>query len=150
MAKGSGLSIDSDPIGFFLHKPIVLNSFQEDQYIHHKNKLSTIATSMDTTTTIRTSPPPTLQFPVNLNCTHVDDHHSDSPPPPSSPEKRTVIDEMDFFADDKNHVAKASSTADADDRKDLVGPRDIEFNVNVSDLTTHLNFSYFLFGFRQF
>ncbi|KAF3443592.1 hypothetical protein FNV43_RR13280 [Rhamnella rubrinervis] len=135
MAKGSGLSIDSDPIGFFLHKPIVLNSFQEDQYIHRKNKLSTstttsTATSMDTTTAIQRSPPPTLQFPVNLNCTHVDDHHSDSPPPPSPPEKRTVIDEMDFFADDKNHVAKASSADDADDRKDLIGPRDLEFNVN--------------------
>lgn len=131
MAKGSGLSIDSDPIGFFLHRPIVLNSFQDDNnnYIHHK-KIKKLLHSDSMDATIQRSPPhPTLQFPVNLNCTttHDDDH------------KRTVMDEMDFFADHKTHdrPSKANSSSDAAaeaaDTKDLnSGHREREFKVNVS------------------
>jgi hypothetical protein len=126
MAKGSGLSIDSaDPFGFFPHRPIVLNSFPEDSNNNnniisrniHKWKLST----MDAT--LNRSPPSssTIQFPLNLNCSH---HHEDSPP--LSDDKRMVIDEMDFFAE-KSHDNEAFST----DKKDLDCPTSLEFNVNV-------------------
>ncbi|XP_062152757.1 probable WRKY transcription factor 31 [Alnus glutinosa] len=125
MAKGSGLSIDSaDPFGFFPHRPIVLNSFPEDSNNNnniisrniHKWKLST----MDAT--LNRSPPSssTIQFPLNLNCSH---HHEDSPP--LSDDKRMVIDEMDFFAE-KSHDNEAFST----DKKDLDCPTSLEFNVN--------------------
>nr|XP_048322945.1 probable WRKY transcription factor 31 isoform X1 [Ziziphus jujuba var. spinosa] len=137
MAKGSGLSIDSDPIGFFLHRPIVLNSFQDDKnnYIHH-NKKKLLSNSMDNTIHQRSPPPPppptTLQFPVNLNRTGHDDddhhHHRHDSPPSSSDQKRTVIDEMDFFADHKNydHRSNANSSSAADNN----GHREIQLNVN--------------------
>ncbi|VVA17585.1 PREDICTED: probable WRKY mRNAion factor [Prunus dulcis] len=153
MAKGSGLSIDSDPFGFSLHNPIVLNSFQQDQYNHHqpcrtkKQQLhySSLNMDMDASTIHQRSPPPpplpppTLQFSVNLNCTHEDvdnhhhhhhHHHQHSPEPPSN-EKRKVIDERDFFADNKSHVGQdKSASADPADKMDLHGPTDMEFNVN--------------------
>lgn len=90
-------------------------------------------------------PPPTLQFSVNLNCTHEDvdnhhhhhHHHQHSPEPPSN-EKRKVIDERDFFADNKSHVDQdKSASADPADKMDLHGPTDMEFNVNVSDPFHH-------------
>ncbi|TKY48726.1 WRKY transcription factor 31 [Spatholobus suberectus] len=121
MARGGGLSIDSDPIGsFFPHKPVVLNSFPEDKNnknsSQHKWKLgpnmdatvsrkrspsSTPNTNTNTTTTITTS---TIPFQVNLT----------SPPP--SDDKRPHIDEMDFFPnktnnDDNNNLASASTSA---------------------------------------
>jgi hypothetical protein len=121
MAKGSGLSIDSaDPFGFFQHRPIVLNSFPEDNNRNtHKWKLS----AMDATTLNR-SPPTTIQFPLNLNCSH---HHQDSPPP--SDDKRMVIDEMDFFAE-KTHDNNDAVSTDAG-KNDFHGPTSLEFNVNV-------------------
>jgi hypothetical protein len=130
MAKGGGLSIDSDPIGYLsLHKPIVLNSFQqEDQYPNRTHKNQDLSTfSMD-----RSPPPQTLQFSVNLNCT--DDHHrQNSPPPSDDDDQRKVVDERDFFADDNNKADEAS--ADVADKMDFDdGPSGIEFNVNVSDL----------------
>ncbi|KAL6329924.1 hypothetical protein AAG906_039839 [Vitis piasezkii] len=90
MAKGSGLSFGSDPI-FFLHKPIVINSFPED---HSKRFAAMDATKNQSTTTI--------QFPVNLNCAH-----PDSPVPDD--EKPRIVDEMDFFAD-KNRDSKPPTT----------------------------------------
>ncbi|KAE8075665.1 hypothetical protein FH972_014359 [Carpinus fangiana] len=120
MAKGSGLSIDSaDPFGFFQHRPIVLNSFPEDNNRNiHKWKLS----AMDATTLNR-SPPPTIQFPLNLNCSH---HRQESPPP--SDDKRMVIDEMDFFAK-KTHDSNDAVSTDAG-KNDFHGPTSLEFNVN--------------------
>ncbi|KAB2613596.1 WRKY transcription factor 31 [Pyrus ussuriensis x Pyrus communis] len=145
MAKGSGLSIDSDPFSFSLHNPIVLNSFQEDQYNHHLPPLSTTKKQlhhhhsslmlMDNSTAIRrrspTPPPPTtIQFAVNLNRSNDDDvqHSPDSPPP--SNEQRKVIDERDFFADSKNHLEKSVGSDYPADKMDLHGPTDMEFNVN--------------------
>ncbi|KAM1324403.1 probable WRKY transcription factor 31 [Malus sylvestris] len=147
MAKGSGLSIDSDPFSFSLHHPIVLNSFQEDQYNHHLPPLSTTKKQlhhhhsslmlMDNSTAIhRRSPPPppptTIRFAVNLNRSHDDDvqHSPDSPPP--SNEQRKVIDERDFFADSKNHLdhEKSVGSDDPANKMDLHGPTDMEFNVN--------------------
>ncbi|KAM2653189.1 hypothetical protein EV2_024859 [Malus domestica] len=150
MAKGSGLSIDSDPFSFSLHNPIVLNSFQEDGYNHHhlpppsttkRQQLRHHHSSlmlMDNSTAIhRRSPPPpppptTIQFAVNLNCSHDDDvQHSPGSPPPSN-EQRKVIDERDFFADSKNRLDHEKSVVSTDpaDKMDLHGPTDMEFNVN--------------------
>ncbi|PRQ52747.1 putative transcription factor WRKY family [Rosa chinensis] len=130
MAKGGGLSIDSDPIGYLsLHKPIVLNSFQ-DQYPNsssttHKQHLSGL--SMDHHTHQARSPPPpqTLQFSVNLNCTDDNDDRENSPPQ-SDDNQRKVVDERDFFADNNNKAEEASTEKmDFDD-----GPSGMEFNVN--------------------
>ncbi|EXB37867.1 WRKY transcription factor 6 [Morus notabilis] len=113
MAKGSGLSIDSDPIGLFIHKPTVLNSFQQDQDYnnnHHniKKEYGQLHPNYPMDSTIQRSPPPTtIQFPVNLNCTT-------SPAPSDRDQKRKVIDEMDFFRDNRS-----SSMATSDDHKDL-------------------------------
>ncbi|KAL3509814.1 hypothetical protein ACH5RR_029215 [Cinchona calisaya] len=131
MAKGSGLSFDPDRIGLFLHKPTVINSFQQENnknfhhllyYHHHKLKQETRALME-----MESSPPTTIQFPVNLNCTHHDqDGHNNS----------SDHQEMDFFADKKldadQSKADANTINDADaDRKDLSGgPSELGFNVN--------------------
>ncbi|KAG2716963.1 hypothetical protein I3843_03G153200 [Carya illinoinensis] len=122
MAKGSGLSIDSDPIGFFLNQPIVLNSFPEDDNNHHyhNRNIKWKLGAMDAT--LNRSASPTIQFPLNLNCSH----RQDSPPP--SDAKRTVMDEMDFFAEKHGQDNEAAYT-DVD-RKDSDGPTALEFKVN--------------------
>ncbi|KAJ7948138.1 WRKY family transcription factor [Quillaja saponaria] len=131
MAKGGGLSIDSDPNGmFFPHKPIVLNSFPEENNHNNNNnhKLKLITPmDMDAPKVNNGSPPSTIQFQVSLNCAHDD---QDSPAP--SDEKRTVIDEMDFFADEYNRdddhkVGSASAEAD---KNDPSAPAILEFRVN--------------------
>ncbi|XP_062106083.1 probable WRKY transcription factor 31 [Humulus lupulus] len=138
MAKGSGLSIDSDPIGFFMHKPTVLNSFEEDFSNHHHNKkisnqnhLIRPASSMDASTIHHERSPPhqTLQFPVNLNCTH----HKDSPEPSEENNNRTVIDEMDFFAENRNRDIKPSPAHHhdiVDHHKSFNDLIDFQMNVN--------------------
>ncbi|KAF4394475.1 hypothetical protein G4B88_018625 [Cannabis sativa] len=143
MAKGSGLPIDSDPIGFFIHKPTVLNSFEED--FNNNNKISNNSiNSMDASSTIHhheRSPPhhhhhhQTLQFPVNLNYTH----HKDNNSPEPSDEKnnnnnRTVIiNEMDFFAENRNRDIKPSPSSYhdmIDHHKSFNEQIDIDMNVN--------------------
>ncbi|KAI4334131.1 hypothetical protein L6164_018860 [Bauhinia variegata] len=126
MARGGGLPIDSDPIGsFFLHKPIVLNSFPED------NKPQWKLSPMDATVSNkRSSPGSTIPFQVNLNCVR-DNRHS----PPLSDDKRAIINEMDFFADknnkdDKVVSASASGSADATDKHDSISTPMLEFKVN--------------------
>ncbi|XP_057458338.1 probable WRKY transcription factor 31 isoform X2 [Lotus japonicus] len=131
MARGGGLSIDSDPIGssFFHHKPIVLNSFPEDHKNNHNhnhnnnkklspnnmdNKVNNTANNNNSTATI--------PFQVNLS---------------SSDEKRPIIDEMDFFSDNKNNnnnkdhhdtlVGSASTSAPHDHS---TNPALLEFKVN--------------------
>ncbi|XP_022759066.1 probable WRKY transcription factor 31 [Durio zibethinus] len=105
MAKASGLSIDLDPISLFLHKPTVLNSFPEDTKDNNSNNvinnpkycsniLFPTASPMDATKANR-SPPSTIQFPVNLNCSH--DQH-----PSLSDDKWRVVSEVDFFAEKNN------------------------------------------------
>ncbi|CAK9179318.1 unnamed protein product [Ilex paraguariensis] len=129
MAKGSGLSFDSDHIQFFPHKPTVINSFPEDknnhhhhQFYHHRLKLEPL---MEGTVNNRSSsPPPTIQFPVNLNCTH------DQERPGPSDDKRTVIDEMVFFPSkkDDHHHFKADTTIE--DEKDWNTHDGLDFKVN--------------------
>ncbi|KAA8524706.1 hypothetical protein F0562_011129 [Nyssa sinensis] len=131
MAKGSGLSFDSDRIGFFLHKPTVINSFPEDNHQHqhrHNNHHQHHHPKwkfepMDAP--VNRSPVPTI---LNLNFTH------DQEAPAPSGEKRTVIDEMDFFAEKKhdhsNAAAAAAATTTGADKRDLTGPTKLGFNVN--------------------
>jgi len=120
MARGGGLSIDSDPIGsFFPHNPVVLNSFPEDDNNTIINNNSSgqqkwkLGPNMDATVSRNRSPSSspnnnntstsTIPFQVNL----------------SSDNKRPHIDEMDFFpnkTDDDhkngiNNFASASTSA---------------------------------------
>lgn len=124
MAKGSGLSFDSDRIGYFFYQPTVINSFPEDtttnhRYHHHNHHHPKLKLEpMEATT-------PTIKFPVNLNSTTHDDQDV---PTPSHDDKRRVIDEMDFFAHDKHHHSKAAATTG--DENDLPGPAQLDFNVN--------------------
>ncbi|GAV73784.1 WRKY domain-containing protein [Cephalotus follicularis] len=135
MAKGSGLSLDSDHIGFFIDKPTVLNSYLENKNsINKDNKydLKWKLTTMDTTTTTnnnnnkRSPSPPkttTIQFPVNLNCTHDQDHA-----PLPSDAKRMVINEMDFFSNRTiDHDVKPSIN---NVNKDPSLPSELELKVN--------------------
>ncbi|XP_030544380.2 probable WRKY transcription factor 31 [Rhodamnia argentea] len=151
MAKGGGLSIDSDPVGFFLlhhhhhHQqppPTVINSLSE----HHPSKRRLLpAPTMDhhphrhhahaaTVNVSAAAPPTTIQFPLNLIS-----RRDTSPQPPMPPvaanEKRAVIDEMDFFSIKNSGETAAknivSSSDDGDARKDLTnGPSNLDFNVN--------------------
>nr|QWQ79496.1 WRKY74 [Juglans sigillata] len=115
MAKGSGLSVDSDPIGFFCHQPMVLNSFPEDNPGREpKWKLG----AMDAALT--SSAPPTI--PLNLNWSRRQDS------PSSSDNKRTVIDEVDFFAEKQGRDKASSTDTDRKDSRDC--PVALEFNVN--------------------
>lgn len=114
MARGGGLSIDSDPIeSFFPHKPVILNSFPEDNNNNNNNNSSSqhkwkLGPNMDrspssstpnTTTNNTTS---TIPFQVNLT---------------SSDNKKSHIDEMDFFPnktnddDDNNNHGSAFNSA---------------------------------------
>ncbi|KAI4322521.1 hypothetical protein L6164_022207 [Bauhinia variegata] len=124
MARGGGLSIDSDPTGsFLLHNPVVLNSFPEDN--NPKWKLAHMDGSVGTK---RSSPGSSIPFQVNLNCAH-DSHRSSSP----SDDKRAIIDEMDFFADKKikdDQVVSASASADATDKHDSASTPLLGFKVN--------------------
>lgn len=125
MAKGrSGLSIDSDPIGFFLHKPNVINSFPEDTphiNSHFPNYFNFATHNYHTTAmdAINRSSSSTIQFPVNLNCTTQD-------VPATSDEKRPLIDEMDFFSDKNHGTSKTVHTGTADHDE----PSEFEFKVN--------------------
>ena len=143
------LSIDSDPLSTasasFLHSPTVLNSFpDQDNIINPKRKqlsAAAAATRRTMDATSSRSPPSTIQFPVklmNTNDVRDDDggadHDSSFPP---DYRRRTVIDEMDFFAhkkhDDGNPMTITNSSAD--DLKEYSGsPAGLELNVNVRDL----------------
>ncbi|KAF5950077.1 hypothetical protein HYC85_012070 [Camellia sinensis] len=124
MAKGSGLSFDSDRIGYFFYQPTVINSFPEDtttnhRYHHHNHHHPKLKLEpMEATT-------PTIKFPVNLNSTT---HDEQDVPTPSHDDKRRVIDEMDFFAHDKHHHSKAAATTG--DENDLPLSAQLDFNVN--------------------
>ncbi|KAB5569636.1 hypothetical protein DKX38_003429 [Salix brachista] len=76
------------------------------------------------------SPPPTFQVPVKLIRTT--DHHHDSSLP-SDIRRRTVIDEMDFFADRKHgadHMMTIISNNTDHDLKDSGSPAGLELSVN--------------------
>ncbi|KAF2292231.1 hypothetical protein GH714_017801 [Hevea brasiliensis] len=80
------------------------------------------------------SPPPTIQFPVNLNSiNHDHDDDDDHTSLPSDDHnKRTVIDEMDFFAE-KEHDSTPSRGF-----KDPKSPTRLEFDVNLVVLQAEL------------
>ncbi|KAJ6390210.1 hypothetical protein OIU77_024431 [Salix suchowensis] len=76
------------------------------------------------------SPPPTFQFPVKLIRTTDHDHDSSLP---SDIRRRTVIDEMDFFADRKHgadHMMTIISNNTDHDLKDSGSPAGLELSVN--------------------
>ncbi|KAG8387038.1 hypothetical protein BUALT_Bualt03G0211500 [Buddleja alternifolia] len=132
MAKGSGLSFDPDHtiIKLFLHKPTPIHhSFLQPKthiYNHHhklKPELKTFDSSMESSTR---SPPPTIQFPVSLNCTS-HDNQADNPN-----EKRKIIDEMDFFTDKKE--GGRGQPGGGDDVEESHG------RVNLSEPNSVLNF----------
>ncbi|KAF5746087.1 WRKY family transcription factor [Tripterygium wilfordii] len=110
MAKGGGLSIDSDPIRYFFPlNPIVHNS---SECTHANNIKHLEYRLMDAAADPDRSLPTTIQFPFNLNC--------------DSDDKRTVIDEMDFFRQKKQDPNPVDTDMKEDD-KSLAG---LELNVN--------------------
>ncbi|PHT43190.1 WRKY transcription factor 6 [Capsicum baccatum] len=146
MAKGSGLSFDPDPIKHFLPIPTVLNSFlephhhQQQEFPHNKFlfKIEPLSSSMESSTFKNRSPPSTIQFPVNLNCSTTVIHH-DHQEEEEEHNNRPVIDEMDFFADKKNGnnseeadvTTTTNNTINHSDRKDSnTPPPELDFNIN--------------------
>jgi len=108
--------MDSDPIGsFFLHKPIVLNSFPEDT--NHPKWKPSPHNNMEATVSAKD----TIPFQVNLSSSP--NNHDSSP---SSLHNRT---EMDFFSDNNNKEDNVSASA-SDHRHSTTT---LEFKVNVSD-----------------
>lgn len=119
MANRSGLSINSDRIGFFLHQePAVINSFPEfnHHHYHHHHHPKFKLEPMEATGTI--------QFPVNLMSSAT--QNDDGIPSPSDDKRTVMISEMDFFADNKRAESKPTS---ADDKFAVNGS---DFNVNVN------------------
>ncbi|KHN21215.1 WRKY transcription factor 6 [Glycine soja] len=125
MIRRGGLSMDSDPIGsFFLHKPIVLNSFSAEDTNNHNpewKKLSLHNNNMDATVTTKDY---TIPFRINLSCSSADNH--DDVSSPTSLRSRT---EMDFFSnknstkdDDNNIVAAAGSASLPDNDHHSISP----------------------------
>ncbi|RDY11786.1 WRKY transcription factor 6, partial [Mucuna pruriens] len=128
---GGGLSMDSDPIGsFFLHKPIVLNSFPEDTNLNHpKWKLHPHNNMDDATVTNKassSSSPSNIPFQVNFS--------SSSNNHPSSPPSHINRTEVDFFSDKSNikdqNVAASSSASLPDNLLRSTIPSTLEFKVN--------------------
>ncbi|KAJ8568531.1 hypothetical protein K7X08_028064 [Anisodus acutangulus] len=142
MAKGSGLSFDADPIKHFLPIPTVLNSFLEPQpqehhhhHLYSHNKFFKIkpfssSSSMDSPFKNR-SPPSTIQFPLNLNCSTT---HHDQEEEEEEHHNRPVIDEMDFLADKKSGNSEETdptNTANDTERKESnTPPPELDFNIN--------------------
>lgn len=156
MAKGSGLSIDSDPIGSFLHNPIVINSFPDHPHPHphplnwkkllfNNNTSSSSSTtsttcSMEATTKVNNTPSSssTIHFPVNLTINTHDDHHDQDDDHEPSNDKRTVIDEMDFFADDhKNKNDHPSNIDQLKDESNRLSGFDLIVNTGLNLLTAN-------------
>uniref|UniRef100_A0A2P2KPG1 WRKY domain-containing protein n=1 Tax=Rhizophora mucronata TaxID=61149 RepID=A0A2P2KPG1_RHIMU len=117
----------------------VLNSFPEETDIkkgNNNNPKWVLSKFVMDATPARSSPPPTtIQFPVNLHCTrdhdrdYHDHHERNDVVPPLSDDKRTVIGEMNFFAD-KSHDVREPKKTDTDDSKDSKIPPGLELNVN--------------------
>ncbi|OIW08440.1 hypothetical protein TanjilG_03116 [Lupinus angustifolius] len=124
MARGSGLSMDSDPLGtFFLHKlPTVLNSFpSHDQTIW---TLSPNNTNMETT--LITSSPSRATTTAAAIPFHVNNHISPS-------HDRIIATEMDFFSDKNNNINddNVASVPDHNHMHDHSStPAMLEFEVN--------------------
>lgn len=127
MANGSGLSFDPDPIKHFL-------PFLEPKKLF---KFQPLLTSMESSPYKNRSPPSTIQFPVNLNCSNTDHNQEEE-----EQKIRPVIDEMDFFADHKKDgsnseepATTANNTAVDTERKESnTPPPELDFNINVSNL----------------
>ncbi|CAJ1979067.1 unnamed protein product [Sphenostylis stenocarpa] len=121
--------MDSDPIGsFFLHKPIVLNSFPEDT--NHPKWKHSPHNNMDSIARAKY----TIPFQVNFSCSPND---RDSSPPPHH--SRT---EMDFFSDDNNNnnnkKEDKGSTSASDHRHSATLPTlEFEVNTGLNLLTTN-------------
>ncbi|GAB4859445.1 hypothetical protein Ancab_010911 [Ancistrocladus abbreviatus] len=137
MAKASGLSIDSDPIPFFLHNPIPINSFQQpnnnrDDTTDYHNSCSSsrnqpLKWPPNNLHHHNVMPSSSLQFPFNLNCTtHDRDLHQD----PGDDQKKPVINEVDFFADKKNDTKLQLPAMDSGDKDDSGDPKKLDCHVN--------------------
>ncbi|XP_019193757.1 PREDICTED: probable WRKY transcription factor 31 [Ipomoea nil] len=127
MASRSGLSFDPDPITLHpRHRSKPPSSQPTQNHRHHFIKLEPFLSpsSMESPVNNR-SPPPTIQFPVNLNCSdhrarHAQEHQD---------HKTTVLGEMDFFAYTKDNGDSRASAVD-DDVKDLRTSTELDFTIN--------------------
>nr|GLL23014.1 probable WRKY transcription factor 31 [Ipomoea trifida] len=133
MASPSGLSFDPDPIRRLPHpyKPPpssepTQNHRHEPPHRHKFIKLEPFL-SMESPVNNR-SPPPTIQFPVNRNCS---DHRRHAHDQEDHDHKTTVLGEMDFFAYTKdNNNGDSRASAVDDDVKDLRTSTELDFSIN--------------------
>nr|WGV38247.1 WRKY [Loropetalum chinense var. rubrum] len=95
MDKGWGLTLDTDSVGFFANKPKPVNSFFNILNYNNKRGRGDIADSGKMFSG-------GVEFPVNLNFR---EEQAGSLP---SDENRMVVDEVDFFSDNKNKVINDS------------------------------------------
>ncbi|KAE9616798.1 hypothetical protein Lal_00034974 [Lupinus albus] len=95
MARGSGLSMDSDPLGtFFLHKlPTVLNSFPS----HHDNTNWTLSPNNTNMETTLITSSPTRATTTTTSTSTIPFHASPS-------HDKIIATEMDFFSDKNNNI----------------------------------------------
>ncbi|XP_054814318.1 probable WRKY transcription factor 31 [Prosopis cineraria] len=136
MARGGGISIESDPLGssFFLDEPFVLNSFPEDYSTNLTNKSILVRDPMDGG---KRSP-----LRVNLNYSHHESPADHETEPSLHPDDlRAHIDEMDFFSNKDDKFSSSSSAASALPKLDFLSPpRLLPFNINtgLNLLTTNI------------
>ncbi|CAH9137136.1 unnamed protein product [Cuscuta epithymum] len=121
MASSSGLSFDPDPIRF-LYDPIIK---PDPDFLSSSSFMESPVNSR--------SPPPTIQFPVNL---HSNDHHHHHDQEEDD-NRRTSLDEMDFFS-----YQKDSDSAPAATTQDPItdeGVKDSSVNTRLDLLTANTN-----------
>ncbi|GMH11028.1 hypothetical protein Nepgr_012869 [Nepenthes gracilis] len=137
MANATGISIDSDPVGFHPRKPVPINPFQER--INDKN----MQQPMWLLNKLDTMPASAIQFPVNRNCTDGAQELHDRP---SGVDKRLVIDEVDFFArkEQLNQPSMDSGDKDTDADQSTLEYRHVNTCLNL--LTTTTSSDPFLMG----
>nr|GME14453.1 probable WRKY transcription factor 31 [Ipomoea batatas] len=133
MASPSGLSFDPDPIRRLPHphKPPpssepTQNHRHEPPHRHKFIKLEPFL-SMESPVNNR-SPPPTIQFPVNRNCSDHRRHTHDQED--HDHKTTTVLGEMDFFAYTKDNNGDSRASAVDDDVKDLRTSTELDFSIN--------------------
>lgn len=123
MAKTSGLSIDFDPNYFLIHNPPVLNSFPEDTPKDTNKNNNNKTMFSGTTTPANMYLPSTIdRFPVKFDCFYDQTRPSFLP---SDDDKRSVVGELDFFAEKNDKLVDDADSVHTSDAG-------LEHNVNVS------------------
>nr|GMD37834.1 probable WRKY transcription factor 31 [Ipomoea batatas] len=132
MASPSGLSFDPDPIRRLPHPYKPPSSEPTQNHRHeppHRHKFIKLEPFLSMESPVNNRlPPPTIQFPVNRNCS---DHRRHAHDQEDHDHKTTVLGEMDFFAYTKdNNNGDSRASAVDDDVKDLRTSTELDFSIN--------------------